>query len=171
MQILTATSAKLAEIIRCRDGPSAAPRQAQKPDSCGPQPPAPVFQTPPACPRSPCGAILASRQPWRFLFRDARRSLWDVHRNVMRLKLVELHKAILRSIHGHVSRDCPICRLLLPVCTYTREPKLTLMRYLVSVNFYRRAGSENESTRAISTKDGEHDRRFFNSSRLPCRRR
>jgi hypothetical protein len=27
---------------------------------------------------------------------------------------------------------------------------------LVSVNFYRRAGSENESTRAISTKDGEH---------------
>lgn len=27
---------------------------------------------------------------------------------MMRLKLVELHKAILRSIHGHVSRDCPI---------------------------------------------------------------
>jgi hypothetical protein len=37
MQILTATSARLAEIIRCRDGPRAAPRQAQKPDSCGPQ--------------------------------------------------------------------------------------------------------------------------------------
>jgi len=79
MQILTATSARLAEIIRCRDGPRAAPRQAQKPDSCGHlRNPPPVFQTPPACPRSPCGAILASRQLWRFLFRDARRSLWDV---------------------------------------------------------------------------------------------